>query len=139
MLFPKKKCSFKHVTPQYIHMKVNRSNPLSMHTKNRELTKIWVTESVYEMLQHVLAERSLLLNPCITQCWRKHGLNIAKESFSLDVSFFFFFLIKIIQQSTYFRVLQEFIHVNCKLIWRCRPWLGSLWSDSEQSGLAQSF
>ena len=39
----------------------------------------------------------------------------------------------------FYRVLQEFTHVNCKLLWRCRPWLGSLWSDSEQSGLAQSF
>ena len=48
-----KKCRFKHVTPQYIHMKVNGNNPLRMHTKNEqsniELTKSWVAESVCEM------------------------------------------------------------------------------------------
>ena len=34
MLFFFLKCRFKHITPQYIHIKVNGKNPLSMHTKN---------------------------------------------------------------------------------------------------------
>jgi hypothetical protein len=55
MLLKKKKRIFKHIIPQYIHIKVNGNNPLSMPTKNEqsniEITKRWVTESVYEMLQ----------------------------------------------------------------------------------------
>jgi hypothetical protein len=54
--YSKKKCRFKYITSQYIHIKVNGNDPLSMHTKNEqsniELTKSWLIESVYEMLQH---------------------------------------------------------------------------------------